>query len=451
MLMTRINKPVIWKPESKPQRDFCSSPVFEVCIGGAAGGGKSDPLLMEGLRQIDIPEYRAIMFRRTTKQLRKLIDRSFEVFKKICPLASWSDQKSTWIFPSGAKYLLWHMEHEKNKLDHDGQEYQYIAFDELTSFSETQYTYLFARCRTSSPNLKCYVRASAMPMGEGISWVKQRFIDNGPYKIITDKETGLKRQFIPAKLEDNKFITENDPDYEKRLKLMGPKLYHALRHGDWSIIEGACFEELNREDHCIKPTMPPKGAQVFRALDWGYMSPFSIGWYFVDCDGIITRFMEWYGWNGQPNTGLRMGAGDVAKKILKLERELGLNISYGIADSEIWGKEDEGPTTYEYFRDAGITWQKANKARIQGKMEFHNRLAKDDDGRVKFKVTENCKHWWRTIPMLQADKHKPEDVSTIMEDHCYDETRYFFMSRPTLTGQGKIAVGEDRATASMDW
>lgn len=455
MIRTKNNPKIVWHPQPGPQIEFCKSSVFEVFFGGAAGGGKTDALLMEGLRQVHIPDYRAIVFRRTTKQLRKLIDRAQEIFPRAFPGARWSEQKLTWIFPSGAKYMLWHMEHENNKFDHDGQEYQYVGFDELTHFSETQYQYLYSRCRSANPNLVCYVRATGMPMGAGLTWVKQRFIDKGPYEVVKDSETGLERVFIPATLDDNIALIKNDPDYEKRLQLMGPRLYHALRYGDWNIVEGAYFEELNQQDHSCPPHTPPPGALIFRAMDWGYAKPFSIGWYYEDYDGNITRFLEWYGWTGKADKGLRMGAREVAKRIKELEKDLreshGVTVSYGVADPSIWSKVDEAPSIAENMADEGVLWEPAINDRIQGWMEFHNRLRKDDEGRPRFRITENCKQFWRTVPLLQSNPNQPEDLDTKMEDHCADEVRYALMSRPCLQGAGDVWVGDDRVTANMDW
>jgi hypothetical protein len=45
-------------------------------------------------------------------------------------------------------------------------------------------------------------------------------------------------------------------------------------------------------------------------------------------------------------------------------------------------------------------------------------------------IFSNCKAFIRTIPLLQYDEHKPEDLDTDGEDHCADEVRYFCMSRP---------------------
>ena len=439
---------ILWQPQEGPQTDFCKSDIFEVLFGGAAGGGKSDALLVEGLRQIHIPGYRAILFRREGPQLKRLIDRSIEIFPGIG--GEWKDSKSTWHFPNNVKYIFSHMEHEKDKLKHDGQEYQYIGFDELTHFTETQYKYLYSRCRTSSPDLTCYIRASAMPMGVGISWVKQRFIDYGPHEVVIDTDTGLERQYIPSRLDDNKVLMQNDPQYEARLKLMGPKLYKALRLGDWDSVEGAAFEELDKRmapvGHMMPAHEPPPGSLIWRAFDWGYAKPFSCGWYYEDCDGNIIRFREWYGWNGNADKGLRMGAREVARGIKEIDNFY--DLSHGIADASIFSKQDNTPSIAEEMEAEEVYWYPSDSSpgsRIQGKMQIHGRLQAK-----KVFVTENCKHFWRTIPVIQVDERKPEDVDTKMEDHLYDEFRYGLMDRPMDSGIMEIDLGEDRESCLME-
>ena len=167
-------------------------------------------------------------------------------------------------------------------------------------------------------------------------------------------------------------------------------------------------------------------------------------------DGQLVVFHEWDGWNGIPNTGLRMGVREVAQKIKEYEKDL--QISYGVADPSIWAKIANGPSIAETFTQEGIGFEPANNDRIMGKMEIHNRLRNDEYDRPQLMITENCKQLWRTLPMMQIDTRRPEDVDTKLEDHLYDCLRYVAMSKPTLAkAVESLYVGADTVTAEMDW
>ena len=116
----------------------------EAFYGGAAGGGKSDCLLMAALQYVDIPDYAAILFRKTYADLTlpgALMDRARDWLSGTD--ARWKDEEKTWLFPSGASITFGYLENEQDKFRYKSAEFQFCGFDELTQFSETQYTYLF--------------------------------------------------------------------------------------------------------------------------------------------------------------------------------------------------------------------------------------------------------------------------------------------------------------------
>ncbi|MFR2151029.1 MAG: hypothetical protein ACLS7Z_11250 [Christensenellales bacterium] len=77
---------------------------------------------------------------------------------------------------------------------------------------------------------------------------------------------------------------------------------------------------------------------------------------------------------------------------------------------------------------------KGDNTRLPGKMQLHERLKFDEEGRPMLYVFENCRDFRRTIPALVYDARKPEDIDTAGEDHIYDETRYFLC-------QGRLREG----------
>jgi len=250
-----------WKPNAGPQERFLSTPAHEALYGGAAGGGKSDALLAETLRQVTNSPYRAVILRRTFPELEQsggLIDRS----KDLYPLLNgvYSAVQHRWSFPSGALIDFGHMQREDDKRKYQGAQYALVAFDELTHFTETQYLYLFSRCRApADSNLRCYVRAATNPGGPGHEWVKRRWgawldrqhpkparagelryyarIDGQDVEVERNHPEARSRTFIPAFVADNPYLAGTD--YERNLQLLPLVERKRLLEGDWDIMPGA--------------------------------------------------------------------------------------------------------------------------------------------------------------------------------------------------------------------
>ena len=125
---------VIWRPQPK-QRAFMERPEYEALYGGAAGGGKSDALLCEALRQVHIAHYRGLILRKTYPELSELVDRSRELYAAAFPEAKYVGTEHVWLFPSGAKIYFGSMQYESDRTKYQGKRYDFIAFDELTHFT----------------------------------------------------------------------------------------------------------------------------------------------------------------------------------------------------------------------------------------------------------------------------------------------------------------------------
>lgn len=428
---------------------------YECLYGGAAGGGKSDALLAEALRQVHIKNYRGLILRKTYQQLEALVARSREMYPRAFPKAKFNGSGFFWRFPSGATIFFGSMYHEADKHKYQGKPYDFIGFDELTHFTYDQYMYLMSRNRPTGPGTRVYMRATANPGGVGHAWVKSRFIDAAPpmtpiiseYPIRTPENETIyvkrERIFIPSTVFDNPALLANDPNYIGTLAMLPEAERNALLYGDWASFEGQVFREW-RDDpdhyidrlhtHVIEPFQPPRHWLCWRGFDFGYTRPFSVGWYVADPDGKIYRIRELYGCTTEPNRGVQMDPQQIAAAIREVETTDPL-----LAGREIIGIAD--PSIFDVSRGTSIadmmsahpnyiTWAPADNTRLAGLQQCHYRLRFRADGDPMFQVFNTCTGFIRTIPGLVYDEHKVEDVDTSMEDHIYDEWRYVMMENP---------------------
>lgn len=445
---------IVWQPQPK-QAAFMARPEYECLYGGAAGGGKSDALLAEALRQVHIPHYRAIIFRKTYPQLSELIDRSRALYGPAFPRARYNQTEHCWTFPSGAKVYFGSMQYTKDRINYQGKRYDFIAFDELTHFTWDEYSYMFSRNRPSGPGTRVYVRASTNPGGIGHGWVKDRFITAAPpltpvednYEVPDPSGRLIKlrrrRIFVPSTVFDNQELLRNDPNYLANLAMLPEAERNALLYGSWDSFDGQVFREWRNDPqhyddqrwtHVIEPFPIPKHWRIYRGFDFGYAKPFSVGWFAVDEDGRIYHIKEYYGCTGTPNTGIKLNPVEIAAGIRQMEAEdpvlKGKQI-VGIADPSIFD-ESRGESVARMMQRSPnfIYWQGGDNTRLAGKMQFHYRLAFDSEGLPMFQVFSTCKHFIRTIPTLVYDESKVEDINTDQEDHIYDMCRYVMMEHP---------------------
>lgn len=446
------SKPVIWAPQPK-QSLMMSRPEYEGFYGGAAGGGKSDYLLVEALRQVHIPNYNAIIFRKTYPQLSELIDRSRWLYKTAYPKAKYNDSKHVWTFPSGAKIYFGNMTRAADKINYQGKRYDFIGFDELTHFTWDEYSYMYSRNRPSGKGTRVYRRATGNPGGIGHGWVKAYFVKAGkPYEpvkqviSVVDNKGALQsytrdKIFIPSKVYDNQELLNADPNYIANLALLDEADREALLNGNWDTFAGQVFTEFrdnidgydtHKFTHVINEFDIPKSWKIYRGFDFGYAKPFSVGWYAVNHDGVIYRIKEFYGCTKVDNTGIKIEPREIARRIRNYENtdpNLKGRKIYGIADPSIWDRS-RGESIAEMMEKESISFMRGDNTRLAGKMQYHYRFAFDKEGYAMFYVFNTCKHFIRTIPNLVYDDVKVEDINTAQEDHIYDECRYVFMEHP---------------------
>lgn len=447
------------------QSEAFLSTATEILYGGAAGGGKSHLMRTAAIAWCtDIPGIQVYIFRRVSDDLHKNHMEGPTGFPAM--LSDWIDSKYAKInwsknfieFWNGSKIHLCHCQYDKDRFKYQGAEIHVLMIDELTHFTDVIYRYLRGRCRLGGLRVpERYIGLfpriinGSNPGGVGHNWVKATFIDQAAPMAITHQpkdEGGMRRQYVPAKLDDNPTLKETDPDYIDRLEGLGnPALIKAMRDGDWNIVSGGMFDDLWRQDtHVIKPFDIPASWRIDRSFDWGSSKPFSVGWW-AESDGTeaimsdgtkrtfprgtLFRIAEWYGWNGKPNEGLKMSDAGIADGIVKHQTDYGFHdrVKAGPADSSIFD-ETNGDSPAKIQERHKVKWEKADKApgsRKRGWQLLRGRLLASLAERMEepgLFVFDNCRQFIRTIPVLPRDDKDPDDIDTDAEDHIADETRY---------------------------
>lgn len=447
------------------------SHATEILYGGAAGGGKSHLMRCAAIIWCAaIAGLQVYLFRRIREDLVKNHVEGPKGFRAL--MAPWvqgglvnivEDEIRFW---NGSKIYLCHCKDEKDRWKYLGAEIHVLLIDELTTFTDTIYRFLRGRVRAVGlPDLPeeyagsfPRILAGSNPGSIGHQFVKAAFVDAAsPMEIYRapDSEGGMMRQFIPARLDDNPSMARDDPNYRIRLRGLGSEaLVRAMEEGDWDVVVGAYFDCWDRTRHVIRPVELPEHWTRFRSFDWGSARPFSVGWWavasedFIHEGGIIpknamVRYREWYGAK-EPNVGLKMMAEDVSRGIARRTDE---KIHYSIADPAIF-TEDGGPSIAERMFNAddsiqfrpGDNRRVARQGHVGGWDQLRARLV-GEDGRPMLYVFDTCTDLIRTLPALQHDETRPEDVAD-GEDHAADEC--FVAGTLVSTVDGAMPIEELR-------
>ncbi|MDV3426946.1 MAG: terminase family protein [Bacillota bacterium] len=418
---------------TKKQNQFRIADAFEVLFGGAAGGGKSHGQLIDALLYaLNYPKSSQIIFRSTFADLEKsLIRKSRDIYPQ--SITSYNDSKHTWKFKNGSIIDFGYIQYEKDVYQYQSAEYDVIRFDELTHFTEFMYTYMISRCRGAN-NYPKHIKSSTNPGGIGHVWVKKRFIDIGEAnKVHTCKlDTGeeVTRIFIPSLVTDNKFITENDPDYVKRLDALPEKERKALKDGDWDIYDGQYFSEFNRKVHVTEPFEIPRNWDRYISFDYG-LDKFAVLFIAIDTKGKA------YVYNEIHKEGLIVS--EAAQMLKSVMRKAEYKAIY--APPDLWQTDRHtGKSTAEIFRDNGITLTMASNKRVAGWLAVkewlkiktqRNQHTGENELVSDLVIFNTILKLIEYLPQIQYDEKNVNDCANEPHEltHICDALRYFCVSR----------------------
>lgn len=417
---------------TRKQKIFIDSTADEVLYGGAAGGGKSYGQLIDAfLYALKYPKSKQLILRRTFAELEHSIIRTaMELYPK--DVASYNAGKHVFTFKDGSIIDFGYCDNDKSVSQYQSAEYDTIRFDELTHFTEYQYTYLISRLRGAN-NYPKQIKSSTNPGGIGHTWVRDRFIVNSPPFKTYKAENGTTRVFIPAAVTENKFLMESDPGYIKRLENLNEIDKRALLYGDWDIFEGQYFSEFDRNTHVIKPFEIPPDWRRYISIDYG-LDMLACLWIAVDYNGKAYVYKELY------ESGLIIS--DAARRIHEVNGDNVITMRY--APPDMWNRRQEtGKSAADIFIENGLYFYKSNNNRVQGWYDLKEWLKPYDDEQgirtAKLVIFENCLNLIRTLPALQFDERNPNDVATEPHEitHAPDALRGFVSGRPCAPVQAK--------------
>ena len=439
------------------------SDARQILYGGAAGGGKSHALRMDAVHScLHNPGLDAYLFRRTLNQLEKNHVRQI-VADVPRELGEFNRTRKVMEFFNGSQLNFCYCEHEDDVENYQGAEIHWLGIDEAGQFTPYQISYLRSRNRVGRYRPveytipRCVLTAN--PGGVSHQFLKETFIDPSPSETVffdpttvdpgNPEDRGWSTIFIPARMSDNEYL---DTGYAGQFNTLPDHLAKMLRDGDWDVVPDAFFSGAWSPERVIRPFRIPDHWTRFRSVDWGFATPFSVGWWAVSDGtvsnvpaGALVRYREWYGAQTDRrtgkflNVGLRMDGDQVGREIVKRSlmvvdgKEVPEKIAYTVADPSMW-RVDSGPSQAEKMARAGVPLLKADNKREAGWQEMYERMK----GGMLL-VFEGCRQFINTVPALQTDDKNPEDVLKAPHDHVGDEARYGCMSRPWVKGKEKKA------------
>lgn len=437
----------IWKPH--PRQEFVLlRDEFEILFGGQRGGGKTDTGIVwllgdeyaPGKLYIDHPRYRALVLRKNSNDLSDWLDRAAYMYRSYGAEVVGNPPVIRW--PSGALFRTGHLKNRESYEKFLGHQYQRGLIEELTQIpKELFYIQILGSIRSAIPELKPQVFCTTNPGGIGHVWVRDRFVivapPDMPYtysELIAGVEVKRSRIYVPASIEDNPTLVENDPGYIlylEKIREVDPDLYEAWRHGNWDVFAGQFFKEFKRSTHVISPRIPDKKYPRIGGIDWGYTAPF------VFLGAAVLKVAHTLP-NKQTVTFNRVIVYREIDGTEKIPEEWALKIkenerlewyAYLRTDPAMFNKGTDGSVSIadqmkSVFGTYAHKLKPASNDRISRWAIVHKWLSIAPDGVPYLLFTENCNNTINTLPTLVHDDVKVEDIDTQGDDHHADALGY---------------------------
>lgn len=434
---------IIWKPQPK-QEQALERGEDEILYGGARGGGKTDAGLAWLLYNTGHPRFRALVIRKNSDDLKDWSDRARRMYAGTG--AIFVGSPPTIKFPSGAIIRTGHLNDENAYTKYQGHEYQNILIEELSQIArENDYIKLIGSCRSTVPELQPQVFATTNPDDPGIEWIRARWqipeVPDFDETYVTNTPSGKRLVFIPAKLEDNPYLMDADPNYLKyleSLKETDVELYEAWRNGNWKGfgVEGAYYRQqiLNAEKEGRITNVPyEEKLDVYTWCDLGVSDSFSIGYFQVS--GMQWRMIDYDEFEGE-NLGsaiqrMREKGYSYAKHFAPHDIEV-RDLSADSVDSSA-----RASSRWEIAKSKGVEYTIVPKMGVQDGINA-TRMAFSSLWIDKTKCAEFLKKIRRYHKEFDASRGVfKKDPAHDSNSHAGDMLRYWAVSKDSITTSSK--------------
>jgi len=378
-----------------------------VAYGGARGGGKSHWALAQ-LGADDCqrqPGLKTLLLRKVAKaNIEHFEDLRKRLFGRL--KHDFSPHRGILTFGNDSRIIAGHFKDEKDIDNYLGLEYDAIVIEEATTLSHKKRRDIETCLRTSKPNWRPRIYETSNPGGVGHAWFKARYI--APFVASAETST----RFIPARATDNSF---NNPEYVKVLEGLTGWQKRAWCDGDWDIAAGQYFTNFRREVHVLGQIDDTLAREWALALDYGFTHFTACYLGFKDGDGnlfVVDEHAErqWLPERHALAIKAMLGRHQVRHgqglRPLRLE-----DLSRCVAGADVFSKQSDGSTVAQAYAKCGIKFMCANTDRVNGWAEILRRFGDTSAGiRPSLFIHQRCARLIESIPNLQHDPNRPEDV-----------------------------------------
>lgn len=444
---------------------LCDRPDGPTAIGygGARGGGKSHWLLAQmGVDDCQrVAWLKCLLLRKVGKaNLEHFEDLRRKLFGRLPH--EFSAFRGILTFANGSRIIAGHFQNEKDIDAYLGLEYDVIGIEEATTLTSRKYLDITTCCRSSKMladgrHWRPRIYSTTNPGGVGHAWYRAKFV--APMLERRESDT----RFIPARVVDNSF---NNPEYRRVLEGLGGWQRRAWLDGDWDLAAGQFFTSFRRDVHVVEDFDERRAREWFAALDYGFAHYTVVLLGCTDSDGnlfvldehaerlwlpqrhaaAVKAMVERHQINGVvamrgvPRLSMR-SQDEVQTRPLALA-----DLKRFVAGADVFSRQSDGTTIAAQYGKQGINLRCANTDRVNGWAEVMQGLGDVEGGiRPTLFFHKRCGRLIETLPSLQHDPNRPEDVLKVDADEdgvggddAADALRYLVATKSRTVVQRKL-------------